>query len=439
MTVWYLLLAVALLVANGFFVGTEFALTAARRTKIEPLAEKGDTRARLALRSMNELSFVFAGSQLGITMASLALGHVAEPAVAELIRSAVGQALPAGVTHSVSLAAALMLLVYLHTVIGEMAPKNIAISVPERAALWVAVPFRLYAALLRPFIGLLYLLGSAASRLIGLGPLQERTTVHTAEEIGTMIHESAREGMIDRFGQKLLAGAIVLRERDAGEAMIPRTEVTAVSFGSTPADVERLVVKTGHSRFPVYRDNIDQVVGFVHAKDLLKVKEQDRDRPFGPSLIRPMLVVPESRKLYPLLLDMRRERKHFALVIDEHGGTAGIVTLEDVLEELVGEIRDEYDFAELDVEAVGGGRYLVPGTLRIDEAEERLGVQLPPGEYETVAGFLMEHLGRIPKRGDTIVHGSWRLRVYSMRKRRVERVLVEAALESAAGTEADAG
>jgi CBS domain containing-hemolysin-like protein len=437
-TVWYLLLALGLLLANGFFVGTEFALTAARRTKIEPIAREGDARARLALRSMNELSFVFAGSQLGITMASLALGHVAEPAVAELIRAAVGEALPAGLTHSVSLVAALMLLVYLHTVIGEMAPKNIAITVPERAALWVAVPFRLYAFLLRPFIGLLYLLGNAASRLIGLGPLQERATVHTAEEIGTMIHQSAKEGMIDRFGEKLLMGAIVLRKRDAAEAMVPRTEITALPFGATPADVERLVLQTGHSRLPVYRDDIDEVVGFVHAKDLLKLTSDDRDRPFPPSLIRPMLVVPESRKLYPLLLDMRRERKHFALVIDEHGGTAGIVTLEDVLEELVGEIRDEYDIAELDVEAVGEGRYLVPGTLRIDEAVERLGVQLPSGEYETVAGFVMDHLGRIPKRGDVIVHGSWRLRVHSMRKRRVEQVLIEAALETA-GTDADAG
>lgn len=424
---WPLLIALVLLILNGFFVGAEFALIATRRSKLEQLAEGGDRKAKLALASVRELSFMLAGAQLGITMASLGLGAIAEPAVAHLIEDALHGLveIPANVLHSISFVIALTIVVFLHMVIGEMAPKNIAIAKPEGMALAIAAPFRLYANIFRPFIYLLNALANAGVRLLGVEPQDELRSVHTSDEIGMMIAESARGGMIDKFEHRLLEGAIQFSERDAASVMVPRTDLVAVPLDITHAELEQVIVDTGHSRLPVYTEDLDDVVGFFHAKDLLDVSDEERDRPLARRLIRPMLVVPESRQLHPLLLDMRRQRKHVALVIEEHGGTAGIVTLEDLLEELVGEIRDEHDAGELGVIHLDGGRYCIPGALRIDEAERFLGIELPEGEYETVAGFLMDRLGRIPKRRDVVDHDGWRLRVTTMHRRRVEQIVVE--------------
>jgi CBS domain containing-hemolysin-like protein len=209
--------------------------------------------------------------------------------------------------------------------------------------------------------------------------------------------------------------------------MVPRVEMVSLPVTSTPTAFERVVVETGHSRIPVFVQDIDHVLGFFHAKDLLRIDPAARNEPINRELVRPMLVVPESRKVQDLLLDMRRERRHFALVVDEHGGTAGIVTIEDVVEELVGEIRDEYDVSELGIEQLTDNRFLVPGTLRIHEAADHLGVTLPEGDYETVAGFLMDRLGRVPKRRDDVVCDGWRLRVRTMNRRRVVQVIIEPA------------
>ena len=427
MTGWYLAIAVALLVANGFFVGAEFAVIAARRTKIDGLAAAGDFRAKLAQRSIKELSFMLAGVQLGITMASLGLGAVAEPAVAHLIETGIESVaeLPGGLLHSISFVIALTIVVFFHMVVGEMAPKNVAIAVPEKSALWLAVPLRAYVNLFRPFIRLLNAIANVGTRLFGVEPQEERTEVHTAGELRAMIADSAREGMVGDFEHRLLSGAIGFGTRDAASIMVPRTEMVAVPSTVTPSELESLVLASGHSRFPVYAGDLDNVVGFVHAKDLLKMPAGDRDAPLDRRWIRQMLVVPESLRLHPLLVNMRRERHQFALVVDEHGGTSGVVTLEDLLEELVGEIRDEYDFTEAGVERLSERRFLVPGNYSIYEAAERLGVDLPDGEYETVAGFIMDRLGRIPKRRDVVTHDGWRLRVRAMHRRRVVQVLIE--------------
>jgi len=426
MNLWYLPLALVLLLANGFFVWAEFALIAARRTKIEELAAQGSTRAKTALKSLKELSLMLAGAQLGITMASLGLGIVAEPAVARLIEAGLLSVveLPSALLHSISFVTALTIIVYFHMVIGEMAPKNIAIAVPEKSALWLAVPFRLYVNLFRPFIHLLNALSNGGIRLLRVEPVDELQTVHTAEEIGSMVAESAREGMLGGFKHRLLSGAIGFSDKDAVSVMVPRTEMVAVPDTVSVAEVERIVFETGHSRLPVYGRDIDDVLGFVHVKDLLEIEPKGRNLQLPLSMIRRMLLVPESRKLHPLLRDMRREATHFALVIDEHSGTAGIVTLEDLVEELVGEIRDEYDQGEVGIERLGEERYLVPGTLQVHEACD-LGLELPPGEYETVTGFLMDRLGRIPRRNDSVHHARWCFRVQAMHRHRVVQVVVE--------------
>ncbi len=427
MNLWYVLGAIVLLIANGFFVGAEFALVAARQSKIEQLAEGGNRRARAAQGAMRELTLTLAGAQLGITMCSLGLGFVAEPAVAQGLEAAATSLfeVPDAALHAASFTVALAIVTLLHMVIGEMAPKNIAIAEPERSALWIALPFRLFTALFRPIIWALNHLANLGVRAIGVEPQQERVAAHSVTEIKDMIRRSAHEGLVADSEGRLLAGAAAFGEKDCTAVMVPRTELVAVPAAMTPAEIEGVALASGHSRLPVYGRSMDEIYGLIHVKDLLKTDEDSRQNPFDRKLIRPMLVVPESLDIHPLLIRMRKERKHFALVVDEHGGTAGIVTLEDLLEELVGEIRDEYDVSELGIETVGEESWLVPGTLRIDEAAEHLSVRLPQGDYETVAGFLMERLGRVPRRRDVVEHDGWRLWVRAMHRRRVVQVLIE--------------
>lgn len=400
----YLLGAIGLLVVNGFFVASEYTLTAVNRSRIEHLAAQGDRSAERVRRSISELPLMLAGTQLGITMASLVLGYVAEPAVAGLLEGPFGT-IPMGeqAVTTVSLIVGLTIVVFFHMVLSEMVPKYIVIAEPERTARWLAAPFRAFITSFRPVLVLLNGLGNAGLRLLGISPRTSTLSAYTLDELADVIEESARGGQLGRFEEQLLTGAVGFSELDAGAVMVPRTELVAVPATATPAEVERTVRDSGHTRLPVYAGDLDHVLGFFHAKDLLHVSASERDRPMPARLIRQMLVIPESRRLLALLLDMRRERRQLALVIEEHGGTAGVVSIEDIIEELVGEIRDEYDVSEIGVEQLGEGRFLVPGTLRIDEAADRLGIELPEGEYETVAGLVMERLGRIPDRRDTVV------------------------------------
>jgi CBS domain containing-hemolysin-like protein len=428
-----LVITILLLLANGFFVGAEFALVAARRSRIEALAEGGSTAARLALKSLHELSVMLAGAQLGITMASLGLGIVSEPLVAHALEGPLTAAgLPDGAVHSVAVVLALTIVVFFHMVIGEMAPKNFAIAEPDRSALLFAIPFRIYATLFRPFIVFLNWLANLGVRVLGVEPVDELRTAHTSGEIGFMITESAKKGLLGRFEHRLLTGAVDFGEKDAAAVMVPRTEMVAIPRTTTAAELETIVLESGMSRIPIYEGDMDHIVGFFHAKDLLRIPSSGRDKAVPEKLIRQIMAVPESIHLHPLLFEMRRQRQHFALVLDEHGGTAGVVTLEDLLEELVGDIRDEYDVAETDVEPFGAGRFVVPGTMHLVDAEAKLGLELPEGEYETIAGFLMDRLGRIPRRRDVVEHEGWRLRVLSMHRRRVVQVLVEQPVEEQA-------
>jgi CBS domain containing-hemolysin-like protein len=437
MTAGYLIAAVVLLLLNGFFVAAEFALVAARRTKIEALAKEGAATANLAQKSIRELTLTLAGAQLGITMCSLGLGFVGEPAIAHLLESAITSLgeIPETLLHTISFTVALTIVTFFHMVVGEMAPKNIAIAEPERTALLIALPFRAFVLVFGPILYLLNGIANAGCRLLGVEPQEERMTASTAEEIQWMVNQSAEQGVIGPHERRLLAGAAAFGERDAASAMVPRTEVVALPSTSTPVEIERVVVDSGHSRIPVYGENIDQILGFFHAKDLLKVPPAQRHHPLARRWIRPMLIVPESLKLPPLLLSMRRERKHFALVVDEHGGTAGVVTMEDVLEELVGEIRDEHDAGELGIEPLGDGRFVIPGTLRIDEAAESIGMELPEGDYETVAGLVMDRLGRVPSPNDSVEVDGWRLTVAEMHRRQIRRLLTEKIHEEASREE----
>ncbi|HLT15695.1 MAG TPA: hemolysin family protein [Acidimicrobiales bacterium] len=345
MTATYLLVAVGLLLANGFFVAVEFAVLASRRTKLETMADEGSAAARVALQSLGDVNRQLAGAQLGITIASLLLGFVAEPAVARLVEGAIESVveLPAGVLHSVGFAVALLIVVLLHMVVGEMVPKNIAIAAPERTLLALALPNRAYVWTVRPVLAVLNGLGNWVVRRFGVEPRDEIGTTASAEELLLVLAASRDEGLIEDVAHQLMSGALDLGVRRLGDVTVPIEQVVWIRREATAAEAEALVDRSGHTRLVVIGDEPDDVLGFVHAKDLLTVPAGARDRPLPLSRVRRMLVLPATTSLDDALLMMRRNRIQMATVTDERGQSIGIVTLEDVIEALVGDIRDESD------------------------------------------------------------------------------------------------
>jgi CBS domain containing-hemolysin-like protein len=306
-------------------------------------------------------------------------------------------------------------------VVGEMAPKNIAISSPERTATSLAHAFRVFIIVFRPLIAALNAISNGVLRLFGVDPTDSLDVGHSADDLAVIIATGQEEGVIEDFAHRLLAGAIVFGDLDAAETMIPRPDVMAVEAGATVADIERLMKQTGHSRIPVFRGDLDDILGFVHVKDLMGVSDEDENHTIGSELIREILFVPESAHIRSVLDEMRRTRIHFAIVIDEHGSTAGIITMEDIAEELVGDIRDEHDRRERKPTRTRDGRILAPALVRPDQLSE-YGVDLPEGEYETLGGLIMDRLGRLPVTGDIVEEEGWRLRVTSTDGRRVHEV-----------------
>lgn len=345
MTARNLLLALLLLLANGFFVAVEFALIASRRTKLEAMAEQGSARARLAVGSMRDLNVQLAGAQLGITMASLLLGYVAEPTVAGLIERAVERfvTLPESVVHTLGFAVALTIVAFLHMVIGEMVPKNVAIADPERTLLALALPNRAYVTVFGPLLRALNRLSNAGVRLFGIEPRDELATAASADELAVMLGASRDQGLIEEVAHRLLTGALDLGDRSITTVMVPREGVVWLPRTATPAEAEALVVASGHTRLLVAGEQVDDVLGFVHAKDLLTMSGAARSLPLPLGRVRRMLVLSAATSLDDALLAMQQDRLHVAVVTDDAGRTLGIATLEDVIEALVGDIRDESD------------------------------------------------------------------------------------------------
>ncbi len=433
-------LAIALIIVNGFFVAVEFAYTASRRHVIEEYAEGGNRFARYALSSMDELPITFAGAQLGVAAASLALGSVMEPSIGHLLEDVFDSAgMPTGVSATVSVALALLIASFLHNVFGEMAPKNATITDPERVALFVAGPFKLFITVLRPLVAALTWIALGLLRLFGVTTAQSVETVHSAEDIANLVQTVGATGAIDASSSQLLSAAVSFSETSVSEVMAPRPDLVAVPVDTTVADVERTMMATGHSRVPVYGETLDDVRGFIHVKDLLTIDEGTRHQSIATHLIRDVPIVPETMSIAPVMEMMRDSRTHVAVAIDEHGSTAGLITLEDIAEELVGEIRDEHDIREvMEVRPAGRNRYLVAGSCRPDRLEG-LDIKLDDGPYETVGGFIMSELGRIPRHGDVVVGDNYRMTVRRMDRRRVREVQMEVAVQGGSSPLASAG
>ena len=345
MTGLNLALGVGLLVANGFFVAVEFALIASRRGALEARAEEGDRRAKRALGFASNLNLQLAGSQLGITMASLGLGAVAEPAIAGLLESGLEQLgeLPEGLVNGIAFAVALTIVVFAHMVIGEMVPKNIAIAAPERTLLALSGLNRAYVGVFGPVIRVLNALANGVTRLLGVEPRDERAISHTADELARLLAESREEGILDDTAHDLMAGVLDLGGREVGEIMVPPDRVVSIRQSATVAQAEAAIVESGVTRLLVGDLARDGAIGFVHAKDLLTVPATARDRPIPLSRIRRVLECDPSWPLDTLLVRMRRARVHVAAVVDSRRRFLGLVTLEDVLESVVGDIVDETD------------------------------------------------------------------------------------------------
>jgi len=424
-----LLATVLLLVLNGFFTAVEISSLAARRAVIEVRAEAGDRRAVAALRALRELPITFSGTQLGITMTSLGLGAVSEPAVAQVLKRLLGRTmLPEGASVAIAIGVALTLVVFLHMVVGEMAPKNLAIARAEEVVLFVARPFAVYVRVLRPLIALLNAVAVGLGRAVGVEVVDERELGHSAEELLLVLGQARDSGSIDVGDARLFAAVLEMRGVDARSAMTPRIDLDTVATDRTIGDVLEAAATSGHTRLPVYEGDVDRVVGIVHVKDLL-ISDRAAGTPVT-EVMRPIVAVPESRDLESLLRELLLSRAQAAIVIDEFGGTAGLVTLEDLFEELVGDIVDEFD-DEPTLVVLGPRSWIAPGTMRRDDLSDRIGIDLEErdegSEADTVSGWMVDRLERLLLAGDVVTtDAGWRLEVRSLEGRRAGRVAVRA-------------
>ncbi|EME97374.1 hypothetical protein H340_26706 [Streptomyces mobaraensis NBRC 13819 = DSM 40847] len=430
-TVSLLLLAAALLLilANGFFVAAEFGLVTVEKPAAERAAADGDQRARTVVESLRELSFQLSGTQLGITITSLVVGMLAEPALGRLLTGVFDAAgLPAGAAPGVAVVTGMLVASAVQMVVGELVPKNWAVSRPLQVARFVARPQSAFSHFFRPVITLLNTVANRMVRALGVEPAEELASARTPGELVSLARHSALAGALEQDTADLFVRTLSLGELTAQHVMTPRVKVSALQAGATAEDVLNLTRATGLSRFPVYRERLDEVVGVVHLKDALAVPAEERLRtPLTRIAVAPLLV-PQSLPVQPLLERLRSEQP-MAVVVDEYGGTAGVVTLEDIVEELVGEVRDEHDHADAarpDLAPVpcedGRQAWDAEGSCRVD-ALLRIGLDAPEGPYETVAGLVADLLGRIPVPGDTAeLPDGWRLSVRRVGHHRAERV-----------------
>ena len=397
-------LAAVLLTLNGFFVAAEFALLAARRSRIEQLAAEGDRRAVSALAGIRELTLMLAGAQLGITMCSLGLGAVAEPAIAHIVEALLGELISLSETalHVIGFTLGLSLVVFLHMVVGEMAPKSWAISDPERSSLLLARPFRTFVRVFQPIIWFLNSVANVVVRLAGVEPQDERAMAHSPTDLILLLDESAGHGDIKAEDHQLLTRSLELSGLTAADAMTVRRDIVSMPAEATAAEVAAEAHRTGRTRIVIHENDLDHCLGFIHAKDLLRLENGAWTTTSARSMVRPLMVTPEHHRLEDLLVEMRTERTHISVAVDEHGVVVGLVTLEDVFEELIGDFDDESDDRLNDCAQNADGSWRVNGTLRPDQFEECTGVALPEGDWQTVAGYVIDALDEIPAAGDSV-------------------------------------
>lgn len=412
-----LLAVLVLVLVNGFFVAAEFALVTIRRTRVEQMVAEGRPGAGNVEDATNHLDSYIAACQLGITMASLALGWVGEPALSGLMEPVLGHL--AG--HAFGVIVTFILITALLVVAGELTPKGIALQYPEQTTLIVTAPLRLFRVVFRPVIWLLNEGGWLAARVLGVSRDVENQSHIGAEELRLVVQASAQAGAIETEEQFMLERVLRFGDLTVASVMVPRTEVVALQLETSTEQATAVVAEHHHSRYPVYRKDLDDIIGVIHVRDLLLAEPSPNLQP----LLRDPLVVPSGVGVDRLLGEMRSRRNHFAIAVDEFGGTDGIVTLEDVLESIVGELQDEFEEPDRPPQRGPGGRLRIDGLDNVDVLPGLLGFEVEPGPYNTVAGFILDRIGRIPEVGEAIEVAGYRLRVVEMDDLRIATVEAE--------------
>lgn len=436
------LLAVLLLVAaNGFFVAAEFSLVSVRRTRIAELVEQGNASAAAVQKAISNPDRVIAATQLGITLASLGLGWIGEPALAHWLYPVVRLfpvEMQSDVSHSIAAGVSFAIITFLHVVVGELAPKSVALQDPEKTSLVVARPTLWTEWLFKPVILLLNGTGNALLRLIGVKPASGHELVHSVAELKMLVTASAESGEVEEEERDMLHAIFDLGDLLVRQVMIPRTEIEAVEADTPLDEMVQLVTRADYTKFPVYEDDLDQVLGIIHVKDILRTLHTPAaEHCTARSLVREAIYVPETIPVNDLLHQFRLNRQHIAIVLDEYGGTAGLVTLEDLLEEIVGEVSDPFDKPIPEIQRLADGSVIIDGMTLIEEVNEELGLHLQDENYDTIAGFMLGGLGRIPKVGDTIERDGVRLRVELMDGLRISSLALLPPLPSAPASPAE--
>jgi putative hemolysin len=426
----------ALVAVNGFFAAAEFSLVAVRASRVRQLVERGDARARIVHELLGQLDRVVSGVQVGVTLATLGLGAVGEPVLAQLLRPLLDW-LPGRrasiVAHSMALALAFALLTILHVVLGELVPKTISLERAGRVSLLIARPFYWYLRTFRGAIALLEGLSRSVVRMLGVKPRRAGHTMpHSAEELQVQIRQAREHGLLAPGEESFIQGAIELSQVRAGEIMVPRPDVHALPVDAGLEDTLRLFAATRRSRLPVYEGTLDHVLGFVHVKDMLAVlveRERHPERPVDLRLLlRELLIVPESKLASELLVEMRARRISLAMVVDEFGSILGLVTLEDLLEQMVGEIHDEFDVprAPQVVKTESEEAMVFDGGISLRDLDAQYRIALPEDRaYSTLGGFVLAQLGFIPKGGESFDYGGYRFTTLEMERQRVARVKLQ--------------
>jgi CBS domain containing-hemolysin-like protein len=436
------LVAVALIVAaNGFFVAAEYALVTVRRTRLQELETQGSRGARRVLALVASPPRFISAIQLGVTLSSLGLGAIGEPVVSRLLRSPLDllpQSWHTGVATTISVILAFVVLSFFHVVMGEIVPKSFTLAHGERVALIVAGPINVFYAIFRPFIWVLITASGGVLRWVGVSAPSGIALVHSEEELKMLVTASREKGVLEVEEQEMLHKVFEFADKDAVDVMVPRPDVVAVSVDTPTPELVRVVLDHPFTRYPVYEGDLDDVLGILHVRDLFSaMHDVGIDRVDLRGILRTAIVVPETKHLDELLEEFQSTANHMAIVVDEYGSVEGLVTLEDLLEEIVGEIGDEFDRPDAGIRRIGRGRIRIGGSFPIEEFNERFGKKLPDDDYHTVGGFIFGEIGRAPRVGDSVDFDGARFEVAATDGPRILEVDVTLAAAPGAATAAE--
>ena len=419
MTVSLELLGVALLILlNGFFVAAEYSLVTVRRTRLQELADEGSRPARAVMKITSDPPHFIAAMQLGVTLTSLAIGAIGEQVLSDLFGVYLGTFF--------AVVLAFLIITFMHVVVGELVPKGLALSYSERIALGVSVPVRAFFFVFAPLIWVLQRSSDAAQRAIGVDPAKTEGEAHSEAELRMLLEMSTEHGEIEQGEREMLYKVFDFADKEASDVMVPRPEVVGIAVEMAPEEALRAVLESPYTRYPVYRESLDEIVGILHVRDLVSALHDSGIAEVElAALVRPAYVVPETKDLAALLAEFRRTNQHMSVVVDEYGSTVGVVTLEDLLEEIVGEIEDEFDLPDESVERVDETTIRIDGTFPIDDLNEEFGTTLEHEDYHTVAGYVFDLIGRAAEPGDEVVTDGLRLTVLEVMGSRIQRLEVE--------------